>query len=431
MAAMALRSPVGWISLAAGFPLRLGRKRAAGGSIARSAAASNPAGRPVRRTLTRTRQPAAAEGYYVRRLTCLDGLRGVLAAYVMMSHLAPFASLPRWVAGPLSHGGAAVDVFFVLSGMVITRSLDRFGWRAGPFLRARARRIVPVFLVVFALAVAIQPLGLPFARMPWIGPTSPARFIWSGGWPSHWAVELLAHLTMTHGLFPRAVLPYAWVSFLGAAWSLSTEWQFYALLAALAALRGPRARHGLPWLILGLAVAGTLWSVAAPPGWRFSRAFLGNKAQYFALGIAGADLGEQPGGARRHAAVLAAVLGLCVLRGGVGQAAAPLVWTLCLLAERGRPRALAPLAAVLRLPWLQWLGAVSYPLYLVNEPVQKLLGLALARLAGGDAAVFTALWLPAAAGLPLAAAWLLHRTIELPRGPATPRAAVVVAAPGD
>ena len=35
---------------------------------------------------------------------------------------------------------------------------------------------------------------------------------------------------MTHGLFPNGVLPDVWVGFLGAAWSLSTEWQFYLLV---------------------------------------------------------------------------------------------------------------------------------------------------------------------------------------------------------
>ena len=350
----------------------------------------------------------------MRRLTCLDGLRGGLAVYVMLSHLAPFAVLPGWVAGPLSHGGAAVDVFFILSGMVITRSLDRSGWRAWPFLRARMRRIYPLFLVVFAFAVAIQPLSLPFAAMPWIGPASPARDIWSGGWPPSWAAEVLTHLTMTHGLLPRAVLPWAWVTFLGAAWSLSTEWQFYVLLAALAAGRGARARRGLPWLFLAVAAAGLAWSWTVPPGWRFSRAFLGNEAQYFALGIAGADWLERPQGTRRHAAVLALVLVLCALQGGADKLAAPLVWMLCLLAERGA--APAALAAALRRPALQWLGAVSYALYLVNEPVQKLLGLGLARLAHGNAAVFAALWLPGAAALPVMAAWALHAGIERGRG---------------
>ncbi len=354
-------------------------------------------------------------GFRVRRLTCFDGLRGALAVYVMLSHMAPFAVLPDWIARLLSHGGAAVDVFFVLSGMVIVRSLDRFGWRASPFLRARAWRIFPLFLVALAFATALQPLSLPFPAMPWIGPASPAREIWSGGWPAAWAGELAAHLTLTHGLLPHAVLPYAWVSFLGAAWSLSTEWQFYVLLAALAAARGPRARAGLPWLFLALATAGLAWSHWAPPAWRFSRAFLGNEAQYFALGVAGADWLDRAETGRRHLVVFVCVLLLCLGIGGPGKLAAPLVWIVCLLAERGdgsAQRLLAPLAAVLRLPVTQWLGALSYALYLVNEPVQKLLGLGLARVAHGNATLFSTLWLPGAAALPVVSAWVLHVTIE-------------------
>ena len=63
---------------------------------------------------------------------------------------------------------------------------------------------------------------------------------------------------------------------------------------------------------------------------------------------------------------------------------------------------------------LVWLGAVSYCTYLVNEPVQKLLGVALAMLAHGDATLFTALWIPGAIILPILAAWWLHEWIELP-----------------
>ena len=63
----------------------------------------------------------------MRRLECLDGLRGMLAVYLMLGHLAPFAVLPAWLQDAVSHGGAAVDVFFILSGLVITRSLSSAG----------------------------------------------------------------------------------------------------------------------------------------------------------------------------------------------------------------------------------------------------------------------------------------------------------------
>ena len=81
----------------------------------------------------------------MKRLDSLDGLRGLLAFYVLLGHMAPFAVLPDWIQQPLSHGGAAVDIFFVLSGLVITQSLLRAGGHAVPFLVARFARIFRYF----------------------------------------------------------------------------------------------------------------------------------------------------------------------------------------------------------------------------------------------------------------------------------------------
>ena len=180
-----------------------------------------------------------------------------------------------------------------------------------------------------------------FARMPWIAAGSQARDIWSGGWPSGWAVEIATHLTMTHGLLPDAVVPGAWVSFLGSAWSLSTEWQFYVLALLVGARIGPGK---MVVAFLCLAVAGLLWQAAAPHDWQFSRAFLPNKAQFFALGIASASVVR--GG------------GDVALRSGAGGDAGdlrdwrraekllpPLVWTVCLAAQlRPDVAGLRPLA---------------------------------------------------------------------------------------
>ena len=145
----------------------------------------------------------------MKRLECLDGLRGVLAVYVMLGHMAPFSALPAWITQPLSHGGAAVDVFFILSGMVIVHSLQSFRYQPRPFLIARIARTYPVYLVMLTVAVAVQPLPSGFERMGWIAPDSLAPGIWSQGWPHAWLAEIAAHLTMTHGLFPNGVLPDA------------------------------------------------------------------------------------------------------------------------------------------------------------------------------------------------------------------------------
>jgi peptidoglycan/LPS O-acetylase OafA/YrhL len=346
----------------------------------------------------------------MKRLECLDGLRGVLAVYVMLGHMAPFAALPSWIAGSLSHGGAAVDVFFMLSGLVILRSLESCRFKAGSFLILRATRIFPVFLPMLALGVTVQLLPIAFDAMPWIGPGSVAADIWPVGWPTHWVVEIAAHLTMTHGLFPTGALPDVWNSFLAAAWSLSTEWQFYVLALVLGRSRIGRERLVEAFLVL--AVVGLAWDTAAPDAWRFSRAFLPNKAEYFALGIASAAWVDRRS-VRSFAVVLGATLLLCAAGGNLGKLLPPLIWTLCLAAQL-YPGRIALIAAPLRWRSVQWFGAVSYPIYLANEPIQKAVCYVLIRFAAGDGVKFTSLWIPAAVLVPIGAAALLHRYVETP-----------------
>jgi peptidoglycan/LPS O-acetylase OafA/YrhL len=347
----------------------------------------------------------------MKRLDCLDGLRGLLAVYVLLGHMAPFAVLPDWVQLALSHGGAAVDVFFVLSGLVITQSLLHADGKAMPFLITRVARIYPVFLMVFALAAAVHPWSCGFERMPWIGPENAARTICVMADPHGRMAEVLAHLTMTHGLFPNGVLKDVWVSYLGSAWSLSTEWQFYLL--ALLAAGGSRR---LCWVLLGLALAGIAWRLAVPEAWQFSRAFLPNKAQFFALGVASVPVVRQENGAlMRYGLVLAVSLVICATQGAAGKMLPPLIWTVCLgvqmLPERGGARLAGWL---LRNSVAQYLGAISYCLYLVNEPIHKLIGTVLSRLSDGDGTLFTLLWVPAATGLPILAAVWLHKYLEAP-----------------
>ncbi len=95
--------------------------------------------------------------------------------------------------------------------------------------------------------------------------------------------------------------------------------------------------------------------------------------------------------------------------------AVPLFWTACLLCEAATaPLPLRLLAAILKAAPLQWFGRISYPLYLIHAPIQRLLMLALAPVAAGRWPLFTLLWGPAAVLAPLLAAYALHRWVERP-----------------
>ncbi len=328
----------------------------------------------------------------------MDGLRGLLALYVLLGHALPFTCLPSWAISPFGHGEAAVDLFFALSGLVIVQSLERFGGHFRPFLAARARRLLPVYFLVLGFAIALLPAGNPLALMPWAGPAAP--LIWAAGLPPDFAAHVLAHLLLLHGALPQGWLPDAYITLLGPAWSLSTEWQFYLLIGLIAPKR--------LWVFaLALLCAGAAYHLLRlPPVWQFSRAFLPDAAPYFALGLASA-VWRRGGGVKLF---ILCLLGACAVECSAGwdKALVPLAWALAMLALRQN------WGAVLQGRGVQYLGAISYPLYLVNEPLQRGLALLLSPLARGDGAAFTAIWLPLAILLPVAAAALLHHAVELP-----------------
>ncbi len=347
----------------------------------------------------------------MKRLECLDGLRGLLAVYVMLGHMAPFSALPNWAIGPLSHGGAAVDVFFILSGLVIIRSLERCRFDPRSFLILRATRIFPVFLAMFALGVALQPLPVSFDTMPWIGPDSLARDIWSVGWPAHWDVMIAAHLTMTYGLFPNGVLPGLWVGFLGASWSLSTEWQFYVLALGTGPLAGRRRTVGSGLFVAGAGRArvghGDARRVALQPGVPAVQGALfrgGDRQRRMDRSrndpVVRADPGRGVGvvcRARRFGQIVAAS-GLDPVPGGAA-------WHWAIPADRG-----AVGMAIRAMAWRDILSDLSRE-RTNSEVVRVRVG---GRVAAGDGMVFTVLWIPAAVSLPIGVAMLLHRYVEVP-----------------
>jgi len=347
----------------------------------------------------------------MQRMTRLDGLRGVLAVYVMLGHAVMFAGLPAGVRAPFHHGEAAVDLFFCLSGLVVIQSLERFDFCAWPFLRARARRLLPVYFFVLVLAIALLMAGSPIPDMPWVSAADagfwglPAGFFW----------HVLAHLALLQGVIPQGVLPWVWISVLPPAWSLSTEWQFYLIVAVL------RMRNLALLAVLLLGFAAVYRLLPLPGYWQFSKAFLPDAAGYFALGVASVSFlrGEGPG---VFWMVFAGVCLLGVWSGDAWKVLTPAIWGVVLVASKDSGRrpgfagAFPPygLARLLDLRGVQWLGEISYPLYLVNEPVQRGCAMLVAPLVHGNAAAFAVVWLPLAVVAPvLAAAWV-HRFVERP-----------------
>lgn len=170
------------------------------------------------------------------------------------------------------------------------------------------------------------------------------------------------------------------------------------------------------WFLLALAVVGVAWRLTAPMPWQFSRAFLPNKAHFFALGVASVAMVRLENGALlRYTLVLVATLAICAVEGRLGKILPPLVWTFC-VAVQVRPdvTGLRGASSLLRSRQARYLGTISYCLYLANEPIHKVIGQTLSRYADGDGWLFTVLWIPLAIGLPVLAAMWLHTYLEAP-----------------
>lgn len=165
----------------------------------------------------------------------LDGLRGLAVLAVMLFH----AQVPQ-----VKGGFAGVDVFFVLSGFLITtqllhelQSVGRIHW--GRFFMRRLVRLQPALLVL----LLVYTLGWVFGWIPGPGSTL-----------SRDVVTVL--LAMTH--WARA-LDWHPPDYLGHTWSLGIEEQFYLMWALLLATMGGYASRG--WSVLTMALAGALASM--------------------------------------------------------------------------------------------------------------------------------------------------------------------------
>lgn len=295
----------------------------------------------------------------------LDGLRGLLAVWVVGVHLLPSVGIDAARFGPLSPlfgEHLRVQIFCILSGFVIFLMLDRRQPGYGAFVAGRIRRLYPVYILAFALSVLMADLvQAALAGSPFQGLRLDSRLRITEAAAAQPMAHVLAHVTLLHGVIPRDLLPEAAYSFLGQAWNISTEFQFYVLAPLLFAglMTGPVWRRvGVGLLCLGL------WQL----GLRYwdNPASLARYAPYFALGIASflawrrdwRDPGQLTG-------VRVGFLGVVVFL-GIDLAAGIWVFLLGrLVLRRDQGRGLPGLGWLASRPML-WLGQISYALYLLH-----------------------------------------------------------------
>lgn len=348
------------------------------------------------------------------RVAAFDALRGILALWVVLHHAVVYTALdldafPARIL--VRHGQEAVIAFFVLSGYAICTLLLGHSRGFLPFMAERVARIFPVYLVVLLFGTACWFLHPPFELMPWLGRAGPHLQHWPPHGSEGWWLHLILHLFQAHGTVPDSALPYASTSLLPPAWSLSTEFQFYLLAPALSLLI-VRAGRWANLVLAVLLVAATCLS-AAVGRTGLSHASIAWYLPLFVVGMLGAVL--RPGMLRRVAAYAAIVMLTAAAFATMGRpyvANALVVWLVVWAASAtGAAHSLLASSAGRA---LLWLGAVSYPLYLVHYPIQQGSLVLLVRFVRPESGTIVLAWFVGSTVLSLAAAWLLHRKVEAP-----------------
>ncbi|WP_291049940.1 acyltransferase [Herbiconiux sp.] len=329
----------------------------------------------------------------ITRLPSLDGLRGLAALTVVLGHARlilladPALALPglhQLSEGVGTVGNKAVWLFFVLSGLVLTRfATGRPGFDYGAYLLSRlARLYIPVWaaLAFTALSILIVPRAANLGLGQWIdahppgitpaglvadatlvaGTSGTLSPLWTLQWEVLFSLLLVLYITVL-----RRVPPVAGVG-LGIA------------LATLGACIGSEILLYLPMFAIGVALA---------LGWPRLSALARRLRSKGGRRIRDHPTPTTPSGSTPiptlaatfvMAAGIALAVALCslgsILRGsGLDAGWLTIVDTASALAGVTLVVVLVGLAPVLIRVFtsrpLHWLGAISFSIYLVHEPI--------------------------------------------------------------
>jgi len=175
----------------------------------------------------------------MRRIESLEGLRGLLALWVVLGHVLALAGLGIGWRGPfklLTDGGRAVDVFIILSGFVIFLLVDQQKEPYGHFIWRRFWRLFPVYAACCALMLVLLPIiVVGLQAWPIDHPLNTNRLRIMHDTQAHLWAHVIAHLPMLHAVVPPSVLPNSTYAILGQAWSISLCWRQRSTLRSSAA----------------------------------------------------------------------------------------------------------------------------------------------------------------------------------------------------
>ena len=326
-----------------------------------------------------------------KRVQYLDGLRGAAILAVVAVHGGQHAG------GVFSGGYIGVDIFFVLSGYVITSVLLREPTSYLSFLARRARRLLPALAGLLVLGVLLL-VVMPSST------TSGRDALAAAG------IAAVQGSSLWRAATGDSMGPF------GITWSLSAEWYFYVgwpLVVSIIVKR--RISNDIAKKLI-LVAAGALYvgSLTLPAMWFY----YGPSARFAEL-LVGAAVTFYVRDRPRSVPLLMLLVGLALCTAWVLAGSSELSLaartigiplTVCLTAGlivQGRTRPDCLLIRLLGNRWLAGLGLVSYSLYLWHLLPLTLMSGDVLGLSGAGLAVAGAIF----AGL---TTWGSYRWLERP-----------------